>query len=126
MNDAAKKWVKALRSGEYKQGKELLREGDKFCCLGVACELAVKEGIINNPKIIQKPFVSHVSPLYEYEKKTTHLPEKVMKWLGLRDNEGGFFTGRKKRKYLTTLNDNGRSFKQIARYIELEPKDLFE
>lgn len=32
----AKKWLAALRSGEYKQGKQTLRTSDnKFCCLGV-------------------------------------------------------------------------------------------
>lgn len=35
------KWVEALRSGKYKQGKKSLRsrEGDKYCCLGVLCDL---------------------------------------------------------------------------------------
>jgi len=33
-------WVKALRSGEYKQGEETLYEDGKYCCLGVACVLA--------------------------------------------------------------------------------------
>ncbi len=31
--------VAALRSGRYKQGKNQLRRGDRFCCLGVACDL---------------------------------------------------------------------------------------
>lgn len=38
-----KRWVKALRSGKYKQGKNYLRrqtpEGDRYCCLGVLCEI---------------------------------------------------------------------------------------
>lgn len=37
------KWLKALRSGEYKQGKgQLVREdngGDRFCCLGVLVDV---------------------------------------------------------------------------------------
>lgn len=35
------KWVAALRSGEYKQGKNLLhnREDNTFCCLGVLCKV---------------------------------------------------------------------------------------
>jgi len=35
----AMKWVKALRSGEYKQGTKLLKFNGKYCCLGVACEI---------------------------------------------------------------------------------------
>lgn len=40
MNKAlAMKWVKALRSGKYKQGKTFLKKGDKYCCLGVLCDI---------------------------------------------------------------------------------------
>lgn len=40
-----RRWVEALRSGEFEQGRERLltvgRKGepDRFCCLGVLCEL---------------------------------------------------------------------------------------
>ena len=34
-----KKWLKALRSGKYKQGMGTLRIEDRFCCLGVLCDL---------------------------------------------------------------------------------------
>jgi hypothetical protein len=34
------KWLAALRSGEYEQNREcLLRINNKFCCLGVLCEV---------------------------------------------------------------------------------------
>jgi len=36
-------WIAALRSGQYRQGTGTLRwpdeDGDRFCCLGVACEV---------------------------------------------------------------------------------------
>ncbi len=32
-------WTAALRSGKYKQGKDTLRRGDTFCCLGVLADL---------------------------------------------------------------------------------------
>lgn len=38
----AKKWVKALRSGKYKRGTGQLKKGDKYCCLGVLCEITGK------------------------------------------------------------------------------------
>ena len=38
------RWVAALRSGRYKQGKWDLRDGDKFCCLGVLADLVDPEG----------------------------------------------------------------------------------
>jgi hypothetical protein len=41
------KWIAALRSGNYKQGKTQLRRddetGSEFCCLGVLCEVMGKE-----------------------------------------------------------------------------------
>lgn len=36
------KWVAALRSGDYEQGRGYLHRGG-FCCLGVACDLFIKE-----------------------------------------------------------------------------------
>lgn len=37
------KWVAALRSGEYEQGRGRLKTGNAFCCLGVLCDLYAKE-----------------------------------------------------------------------------------
>lgn len=35
------KWVKALRSGEYRQGRGTLRDTEgRYCCLGVFCVVA--------------------------------------------------------------------------------------
>lgn len=40
MNENVKsRWIEALESGKYKQGKEQLRSNDCFCCLGVLCDL---------------------------------------------------------------------------------------
>ncbi len=39
-----RKWVSALRSGEYKQGRyRLMEDNGSFCCLGVLTDLVVKE-----------------------------------------------------------------------------------
>ncbi len=32
-------WLIALRSGEYKQGREKLKDSGKYCCLGVLLEV---------------------------------------------------------------------------------------
>lgn len=34
------KWVAALRSGKFQQGRGQLRKGDEYCCLGVLCKVA--------------------------------------------------------------------------------------
>lgn len=38
--DLKKKWVEALRSGKYIQGRVYLAKNGKHCCLGVLCEVA--------------------------------------------------------------------------------------
>lgn len=41
MNSELKaKWVAALRSGQYRQGKEALYADGAYCCLGVLCRIA--------------------------------------------------------------------------------------
>jgi hypothetical protein len=41
------KWVVALRSGEYKQGKHLLRStGNRYCCFGVLCDVLGQEWVL--------------------------------------------------------------------------------
>ena len=56
------KWLKALRSGKYKQGRGALCQIDKkgtesFCCLGVLCDLYNKEQRRNKKKD-SVPFLS--------------------------------------------------------------------
>lgn len=46
MNQVVKEqWLRALRSGAYQQNRGALRTGDQFCCLGVLCDLASKQGV---------------------------------------------------------------------------------
>jgi hypothetical protein len=40
LTEPQRKWIEALRSGRFKQGRGSLRDAhDNHCCLGVACEL---------------------------------------------------------------------------------------
>ena len=118
-----KKWVEMLRSGEYKQGNGFLKrkislEEPTYCCLGVLSELAVKEGVIPEPEEINESF------FYGRKIGTNgsryYLCEEVMKWSGV-DSHGGYdplpgnggFT-----KFLTSDNDRGKNFNEIADIIE--------
>lgn len=118
MNDNAKNWVKALRSGEYKQTTGALHNQDGFCCLGVACELAVEAGIVT----------SHdKGNLYTYGTSNNcgALPNEVSKWLGLSTTWGGFNRGTESTD-LPKLNDEEHlTFEQIADIIESNPEGLF-
>ena len=126
MNDNAKKWVKALRSGEYKQGKYALCNPltDKYCCLGVAADLYVKE-VGDIP-------VEDSGDLRAYDGRDVYPPPAVVEWVGLKDNSGRYV---KPGEEVTPLggitslaynnDEDGFSFDQIADIIESEPKGLF-
>lgn len=91
--EAVKKWVEALRSGNYKQGKGALRvtqgrklspSEDRFCCLGVACDLAEREGVMLDVGFTPLPHdgVWDVS----YDGDHLELPEAVQDWLGIHES----------------------------------------
>lgn len=111
LNDNAKKLVKALRSGKYKQGQDWLRIGNTFCCLGVACDLYRKE------------FGTKWDKRDMFFGEDTVLPIEVQEWFGFSDEEGSW--SKEDHCSLISMNDMGKSFKEIADKIESEPEGLF-
>jgi hypothetical protein len=112
------RWLKALRSGQYKQGKEWLHHKnekgqDRYCCLGVLCDLAVKARVISAPVLTDDAFV--------YGKEDTHLPPKVREWAGIKTPNGDLAFG----DSLAEMNDDGKKFTTIAKLIESKPDGLF-
>lgn len=90
-----RKWVQALRSGEYEQGVGALKSGGKFCCLGVACEIVgAKPGSILG-YIMPGQGIKGISKIPELIKGNGELPIK-----------------------LSGMNDKGKTFKQIATWID--------
>lgn len=121
--EAVKKWVEALRSGEFKQAKGVLydREHGSYCCLGVACFLAKKEGVIPKQARWSIPAGCDTEPALNLVDQFAPVKE----WLGLREAEGAF--GAKiDQKGLARMNDNGCTFEEIADLIESNPEGLFE
>ena len=116
LNKNAKKWVKALRSRKYKQTRHTLSQHGKFCCLGVACDLAAKAGAISEPE--------ERGTYLSYDGEEDVLPESVKDWLGLRTATGSFTDKREVISNLADLNDGGKKFYQIARVMESEPEGL--
>lgn len=113
MNENATKWVEVLRSGEYKQARLSLRVGDRFCCLGVLCDLYRKE--TGDGEWVDDDF------MLGDRSSTCHPPGKVSRWVGLTVSYAGFGES----DALTDRNDNGTTFAQIADIIESEPEGLF-
>ncbi len=107
------KWVEALRSGEYEQGLGRLRpDTDVFCCLGVACEVFIKENPDGPIRAFGLRYVSRGGMSYDLT-----LPPDVQKWLGLRSSVGEF-NGGEGLSSLSELNDEGVGFDKIANIIE--------
>lgn len=123
MNDNAKAWVKALRSGEYKQIQGRLRVGDAFCCLGVACNLFSKTNTKANWVWGPDEYNNNVDT-YHFLGTTSVLPASVREWLGLNTLHGDLRT--LSGSSLVSLNDDEMfTFDQIADEIEANEKSLF-
>ena len=129
-----KKWVKALRTGKYKQGNSFLKVTDKrsnktyYCCLGVLCELYNEESKKNKKKMLSEK--TRINELYDhghvhsFNNENTILPNKVMNWSGLSHQNGNFNKPCCGFDSLAAMNDEACSFKKIAKTIEKEWENL--
>lgn len=126
-----RKWVNALRSGEFKQATDLLARNVNgelnFCCLGVACETALTNGVEMTVE------VDDFSKTYDHHGSL--LPHAVIEWLGLSDKPTvawesvpdeveRYMSGYGTHVSLNSLNDRANAtFEQIADAIEKEYLD---
>jgi hypothetical protein len=92
--------VDALRSGEYEQGRSYLRQDDSFCCLGVACEVARKNGLEGNWELSNYGAGIQTFGNREYSSIAV-LPAAVIYWYG--------FDGEDPRLRLTSTGHCGHS-----------------
>jgi hypothetical protein len=127
-------WADALESGEYEQATGALEitadshaavaEGAKvgFCCLGVLCVLAEKEGVVTRT-VGEYGAVSYGN---EGDRHEGNLPDAVMKWAGLSSNDGYRNTkGAEYKPSLVAMNDSyKKSFVEIAAVVREEWQDL--
>lgn len=116
MNENAKKWVAALRSGEYRQTAGNLRVSDGYCCLGVACEISGLGRWVEGESV-------YAYEIDGFEIEFVRLPRPVREWLGLRSSTGEFGSKSLERygsdvRELTSINDGGATFAEIADIIE--------
>lgn len=128
--ELVKLWVDTLRSGKYQQGKKALRsKDDKFCCLGVLCDIS-KDTLDTNWVLGNAYDKNH----YSLDGFGGVLPESVVNYLGVTSENYNVQISHKNSKlpnfvlekekeeiYLTNLNDDyGLSFDQIADVLEEE------
>lgn len=123
-----KRWVAALRSGDYPQGTGYLqtvdKHGSRFCCLGVLCDLAEQDGVIKQAEPLanvngEEAHVTYPdpSPTAINGRTASVLPRVVKEWSGL-DSTHPLVDGGGRFYDLIDLNDEGTPFEEIADIIE--------
>lgn len=126
--DVIKKWIKALRSGDYKQCRGKLHIDDRFCVLGVLCDLHSREAGEEWKKDFYFPNVIGSGPgIYRYRDKRDVLPSIVEYWSDMGDallNSAIMPDGTIVLQSLSSLNDNGMSFELLANVIEKRAKAI--
>lgn len=106
----ADQWVKALRSGKFKQTTGKLERIDGNCCLGVLCNIAMVEGICD--------YDNQFNGMIQFDNNPDLLPNSVQEWAGMKEDDGTIVYKGKSRS-LAYLNDSlNLSFKEIANVIE--------
>lgn len=122
-----KRWVAALRSGEYEQGKTVLKKVDRdgnalYCCLGVLCEVMGLE---------EKPYDREDLPMgtrtfvHGAQGHSQILPASAAERVGLDANPAVYTLHHpdvdREHATLAELNDTyGYDFNRIADVIEAQ------
>jgi hypothetical protein len=129
MNENAKEWVAALRSGAYQQTAGRLRRGDNFCCLGVACDLFMEKTGAGSWVKYEHAQVRALAPTYTFQlfdiSANTALPDRIVDFYGLSNGDGHYSENDMLDASLASENDSGRAFSEIADILEAEPEGLF-
>jgi len=113
-----KRWLEALRSGEYRQVRGYLHTANGFCCLGVACTLFKPEDI----HAVQAH--GYTIETLRYEANVAVAPNFVIDALALYGDMGNRGDG--DGPSLAAHNDEGKSFADIADLIEADPHMFFK
>lgn len=90
------RWLEALRSGKYEQTIGTLHYKSRYCCLGVACKIqGYSDDLIDNACL---PF---------------QIKDEIRKVPKLLKTPGNRSVAK-----VADMNDDGKSFEQIADWIE--------
>jgi hypothetical protein len=117
-------WLTALRSGSYTQGHGYLRQAypsgnDRYCCLGVLCDIAQRHNKITPPEPDYEPTPLNPNPPFRYGDAEAYLPDVVADWATLDANPHvDVCPNYRDAEELAELNDLGFTFDQIADLIE--------
>jgi hypothetical protein len=117
----AQKWINALRSGEYEQVTGTLKSFSGFCCLGVLCDIHIKEtGKGDWSFYSSNGEICYYIGVRDYN---AFLPKEVCEWAGIKEEDPKILLtneenpSEKNISSLSLLNDNKSSFSEIADII---------
>jgi len=106
-----KRWIAALRSGKYRQGKAYLcktyKGRSKFCCLGVLAHEELDGEWQELGEVGEGNTAWNL--YYKGDEALGLLPKEALIEVGLSDIDQDELSG---------MNERGRSFKEIADWIE--------
>lgn len=104
------RWIKALRSGDYRQAKYKLKLNENtMCCLGVLCDITKKE---------TGGDWDHNSFGIDGDVTSDVLPKIIADKLGISYDSQFFAKGTSESTQLSELNDTGSTFRDIANIID--------
>lgn len=103
-----KLWIRALRSGEYRQGQGRLCDNNRFCCLGVAYDVLVDGEWERKNDYANRWGIREIAGS-DSNLSTGMLPVYILDKIELDMYDVNS---------LVEMNDNGDSFEEIADWIE--------
>jgi hypothetical protein len=111
----------ALYSDEFEQGTGwLVSRAEKYCCLGVACEIAKEDlGLVKQESVTSRDY--GVVDDYGLPKIIYYNTESRKEWTSFLGPKGLHYYGfsEPQQMILVVANDNGLSFETIAEIIDL-------
>jgi hypothetical protein len=110
--DLVRRWINDLRYGGHEQARGYLHIGEGYCCLGRAIEVMYGEDVwqLGGGILLDKSIVYGYQMPGETVYRETQLSLGDILRLGLEEIL----------MKLVEMNDSGKSFKEIADYIEAE------
>lgn len=106
-------WLTALRSGKYQQTQHRLKRDNSFCCLGVLCDLAVKDGGRPWSSPEQLYVIASITP-------SEGLPPAEISRFMFGDEHWVISN------FIAETNDSGLNFEEMANLIESIKSDVDE
>lgn len=106
-----RRWLAALRSGDYRQTKGCLFDDQGYCCLGVACDVFHQDTGQGEWELTD-------AFILRGESQETYPPAEVMEYFGIATYSPTVLFSSSAKKEVAALNDEGYSFEKIANLLE--------